>query len=174
MKIQNIIIRAAQLAAYHHNGQFRKWTNRPYIEHPARVAGRVVLLPGCTEDMVAAAWLHDVLEDTECRAQEIENACNTEVFRLVTLLTNPSNGSTAPRADRKQVDRLHLQACPRHVQAIKLADRADNLTDIGLADFRFRMLYCRESLDLIEAIGQAWPAVADEIREQCEPAQAVV
>ena len=67
----NPILRAAQFARQAHEGQRRKCNDRPYIEHPARVAARVTILPGATEAMVVAAWLHDVVEDTTVELDEI-------------------------------------------------------------------------------------------------------
>ena len=45
-------------------GQKRKYTNEPYIVHPAEVA-KLVEDVGGTQEMIAAAWLHDVIEDTQ-------------------------------------------------------------------------------------------------------------
>lgn len=59
----NKIIQAAQFAAQAHQGQARKYTGRPYIEHPGRVAARVMVLRDVAEPVVCAAWMHDVLED---------------------------------------------------------------------------------------------------------------
>ena len=42
----NLIIKAAQFAKYAHEGQVRKYTGRPYVEHPMRVAGEVSMLDG--------------------------------------------------------------------------------------------------------------------------------
>ena len=59
------IVRKAQvyaMAAHAAVGQRRKYTNDPYIVHPAEVAKIVAGVPGSTPDMVAAAWLHDVVK----------------------------------------------------------------------------------------------------------------
>jgi (p)ppGpp synthase/HD superfamily hydrolase len=61
----NLIIKAADLANIAHEGQKRKYNGRPYIEHLMRVAGRVTLLSDSTEEEIAAAWLHDVIEDCD-------------------------------------------------------------------------------------------------------------
>ena len=50
-------------AAHASIGQVRKYTGEPYPVHLAGVARRVGETPGCSEAMIAAAWLHDVLED---------------------------------------------------------------------------------------------------------------
>ena len=59
------VVRKAQvyaMAAHAAVGQKRKYTGEPYIVHPAEVAKIVAGVPGSTPDMVAAAWLHDVVE----------------------------------------------------------------------------------------------------------------
>ena len=71
----NVIIKAAQFARKAHGGQKRKFSNEPYIHHPARVAARAMLLPETTEALVCAAWLHDVVEDCGVSLQTL-----TEVF----------------------------------------------------------------------------------------------
>ena len=52
------------IAAHKAVGQKRKYTGDDYIVHPAEVAHIVDQVPGSTDEMVAAAWLHDVVEDT--------------------------------------------------------------------------------------------------------------
>jgi len=104
----NIILKAAAFARQAHAGQRRKYNDRPFIIHPARVAGRVAAHPQATETMVAAAFLHDVVEDTPHTLGEVTAEFGPEVARLVEELTNPSKGSKASRSERKQQDREHL------------------------------------------------------------------
>jgi (p)ppGpp synthase/HD superfamily hydrolase len=54
---------AAIFANNAHKGQKRKYNGRPYIEHPMRVAFAVSLIPEAEPEVIAAAWLHDVVED---------------------------------------------------------------------------------------------------------------
>jgi (p)ppGpp synthase/HD superfamily hydrolase len=63
---------AQRLARKAHDGQFDK-AGRPYIEHPARVA-TAVEAAGYGYQVVCAAWLHDVIEDTEWTAEALFNA----------------------------------------------------------------------------------------------------
>ncbi|MTJ93609.1 MAG: HD domain-containing protein, partial [Desulfovibrio sp.] len=67
-----LIARAAAFAAEAHAavGQVRKYTGEPYVEHPRAVA-RLVADAGGDDAMVAAAWLHDVVEDTRVSLDEI-------------------------------------------------------------------------------------------------------
>jgi (p)ppGpp synthase/HD superfamily hydrolase len=62
-----IVEAARALATKAHDGQFRKKSGRPYIEHPEAVVDRLIRR-GITEpETLAAGWLHDVEEDTEVR-----------------------------------------------------------------------------------------------------------
>src|SRR4051812_3189550 len=120
------IIKAARLAEEWHRGQVRKFTGRPYIEHPGRVAARITRHAGATESRVAAAWLHDVMEDCGITYKRLEAEFSVRTAVLVRELTNPSKEfPDLPRAKRKEMDRLHIASCGSGVRLIKLADRAD-------------------------------------------------
>lgn len=141
----NIILEAARFARNAHQGQFRKFSGRPYIEHPMRVAGQVSLMPGATERHVCAGWLHDVLEDTNVTYNELRYEFGGEVADLVQELTNPSKQHPElNRADRKKMDRLHLVHVSTSAKIIKLCDRIDNLRDLGWSN-DFTETYCKES-----------------------------
>lgn len=60
----SLIIKAAQLANALHRGQTRKYTNRPYIEHPIRIAGKIATFDWADEKLVATGFLHDTIERT--------------------------------------------------------------------------------------------------------------
>lgn len=161
----NIIMEAARLAREAHEGQLRKYNGRPYVEHPARVAARTALLPEATEVMVAAAFLHDVLEDTTVTSGKIVEATNIWVAGLVEWLTNPSKGMKLPREARKAMDRQHLSRAPREAKLIKLLDRIDNLREMGGASADFKRLYAKESRLLLEAIGGVDQGLAAELAD---------
>jgi len=156
----SIILKAAALAVRAHEGQKRKYSGFPYITHPARVAGRVGILPGATEEMVAAAYLHDVLEDTTVTRAEIEEATNAQVGFYVDCMTNRSKGSGLPRDQRKAMDRKHLSEVPDEVKLIKAIDRIDNLLEMDYAPSDFCKLYAEESLRLADVLGTG-PLVDD-------------
>src|SRR5690606_3806810 len=62
-KMSNLISYAHLFAAEAHLSQVRKYTNEPYILHPRAVAALARSAARCTEEMIAAAYLHDVVED---------------------------------------------------------------------------------------------------------------
>ena len=159
----NTILEAAAFARRAHAGQRRKYTDRPFIFHPARVAGRVAAHPQATEVMVAAAFLHDVVEDTPHTLEEVSAGFGSDVARLVDELTNPSKGSKAPRLERKQQDRDHLALVSVEAKIIKLVDRIDNLQEMAEAPESFREKYFEESRLLVEVIGDVDPDLKAEV-----------
>lgn len=161
----NKIISAASFAARAHVGQLRKWTGAPYITHPARVAARTMLLPSCTEATACAAWLHDTIEDCGMTWGDLEIRFGEDAANLVQWLTNPSKGSSAPRAERKRIDREHISAAPIEAQQIKLLDRIDNLSELPCTaeTAGFCQLYAEESKLLVRIIADGSPELACEL-----------
>jgi (p)ppGpp synthase/HD superfamily hydrolase len=158
-----MIIAAAVFAKRAHLGQVRKYTDRPYIEHPMRVAGRLCLIPDVTEDVVAAGWLHDVPEDCAVPFCQIGVSFNLEVAKLVFELTNPSkNYPELSRPLKKSLDRKWLKQVSRWAKIIKLVDRIDNLGELPMvhSDARaFAPIYSGESLLLAEALNDTDPII---------------
>ena len=152
-----LVLAAAGLAVKAHHGQMRRYNEKglPYVIHCFRVAEAVAEWGGC-ENHVAAALLHDVLEDTPMTKETLMaalGAANEDVVSTVVALTNPSKGSSAPRAVRKEQDRMHLINVPAHVKVIKMFDRIDNLRSLAGADPQFVSLYLEESRLLADVIG---------------------
>lgn len=157
--MKNIIITAAQLAAKAHEKQFRKYGNGiPYIIHPIRVAGLVATHPMATEEMVAAAYLHDVYEDAGYTEDDLfrHGLGGGPIPYFVRCLTNPSKQfKDKPRAERKAMDREHIRAMPWEVRLIKLADRLDNIMDMNCCPDTpkdFDRLYRSETVELYKVL----------------------
>ena len=154
----NIILRAAAVARDAHKGLERKYSGRPYITHPGRVAARASILPGATEALVAAAWLHDTVEDTDLTLWDITESFGEEVAVIVEGLTNKFDKASYPDMNRKarkkaEHERLHKET--HDVKVLKLLDRIDNLREMSPKDEGFIKLYIRESRDLLIAVGDA-------------------
>jgi len=152
---QALIIQAAQFARNAHERQKRKYSGLPYIVHPARVAGRVAVHPLADEEMVAAAFLHDVVEDTPYTLKEIEAEFGQRVAQLVNELTKPDAISHEVRSGRKGRELKQLADASQRAKIIKLLDRIDNLQDMRDAPREFVEQYCQESRNLADAIGDA-------------------
>jgi len=163
------IIKAAQFAAEAHRGQTRKYTRRPYIEHPARVAARVMMLPRVTEDTVCAAWMHDVLED--CPGVEIPAIFPPWCYNIIKELTNPSKEYPhLSRSERKAMDRNHLRNVSYWARVIKLVDRIDNVRDMRQAPSDFRQMYMHESELLREALVVPFDRLIEDLTDELQQA----
>lgn len=129
----SLILKAARFADTAHAGQFRKYTGQPYICHSMKVAGMTSLLTSVSEEMVAAAWLHDVLEDTNTPPSVLEFEFGPQVARLVEELTFDDRELKARgmnRGQRKILQFEKLRDASRAARNIKILDRIDNLADI--------------------------------------------
>jgi len=159
-----MIIKAAQFAHFYHNGQTRTYTNKPYITHPIRVAGRVATHQNATEVMVAAAFLHDVIEDCDASYNDILSSFGAEVADLILELTNDKN-AVGNRAKRKADQRTKIKASSYEAKIIKLIDRIDNLGEIPPSG-DFGVVYAKESLLLLnEALVNTDEELENELRD---------
>jgi (p)ppGpp synthase/HD superfamily hydrolase len=159
------IVRKAQvyaMAAHAAVGQRRKYTGEPYIVHPAEVARIVAGVPGSTPEMVAAAWLHDVVEDTGCTFTDIHMAFGIDIATLVGWLTDVSRPDQGNRAYRKAVDRAHTAEAPAEAQTIKLADLISNSRSIMAHDPEFARTYLEEKRLLLAVMTKGDPGLHAE------------
>jgi len=136
-------------AAHAAVAQLRKYTNEPYIVHPAEVAGIVDSVEGATFEMVAAAWLHDVVEDTGVTLEVVRAEFGDEVATIVGWLTDVSRPEQGNRAIRKAIDRAHTASAPAEAQTIKLADLISNTRSIVEHDEKFAKTYLEEKRMLL-------------------------
>ncbi len=136
-------------AAHAAVGQKRKYSGDDYIVHPMRVA-KVVEQYGGTDEMIAAAYLHDVVEDTQVKLDTITSLFGSVVADLVDDLTDVSVPSDGNRATRKSIDRQHTVQASTDAQFIKCADIIDNSWDISDNDPSFWVVYQREMVSLLK------------------------
>ena len=132
-------------------GQMRKYTADPYIVHPIRVAGIVEGFGG-NLDMISAAYLHDVVEDTAVSIDDIKDMFGAEIARIVDGLTDVSKPEDGNRAVRKAIDRVHSADASYEAQFVKCADMIDNASDIGDNDPSFNVVYRKEMVLLLEVL----------------------
>lgn len=116
-----------------HDGMFRKGSNIPYIVHPME-AGAIAASVTDDEEVIAAAILHDVLEDTSICEEEIENEFGKEVLRLVKSDSEDKREELPPEQTwkiRKQetIDYLRNKADSKE-KIIALSDKLSNIRAI--------------------------------------------
>ena len=131
--------------------QVRKYTGEPYINHPAAVVELVRSVPH-TEAMIAAAWLHDTVEDTDATLKEVTELFGVEVGAFVEMLTDISKAEDGNRAARKAIDREHTAQAMSPAKTIKLADLIDNSHSIVKHDPQFAKVYIKEKALLLEVL----------------------
>ena len=164
----DLVLRAAALAVRAHAGQRRKYAPEPYVNHPARVAA-LVTVRHPDPVLIAAAWLHDVVEDTPVGLDEISRDFGPEVAAVVAGCTNADHDESLPRAEKKRRDRARLASQPVGVKRIKLCDRLDNVRDLGAAPADFTRLYVGESRILVrEALAGADPELEATLLAWCD------
>ena len=152
-------------AAHAAVGQLRKYTHEPYIVHPAEVA-RIVRSVPHTDSMLAAAWLHDTVEDTGVTLELIRAEFGAEVADLVGWLTDVSRPDHGNRAQRKAVDRAHTAAAPAEAQTVKLADLISNTRSIVAHDPKFADVYLAEKRLLLEVMHRGDSTLMEMARRQ--------
>jgi guanosine-3',5'-bis(diphosphate) 3'-pyrophosphohydrolase len=118
---------AAAVAARAHEGQKRADGRTPYFAHPARVALTLRSVFGCDDEhALAAAFLHDVIEDTTTDYDDLAEAFGPVVADLVAALTK---NATLPETRRERDYDQRLAAADWRARLIKLADVYDNASD---------------------------------------------
>ena len=124
-KAEGIIMirKAAEFATKAHEGALRKGGKLPYIYHPMEVAQLVALMTE-DEEVIAAAYLHDVLEDTKVTAQELGHVFGSRILALVQAETEDKSLTWQ---ERKAHTIYHLKHAPQEVKILTLADKLSNM-----------------------------------------------
>ena len=127
-----IIIKAAYFAAEKHRYQQRKGSDfSPYINHPLQVANILSETGGVDDpEILAAACLHDTVEDTNTTPEELEKEFGPRVRDLVLEVTDDKE---LPKQVRKQLQIDHAPAKTEGAALIKLADKISNIKDVTTA-----------------------------------------
>lgn len=131
--------------------QRRKYTNEPYINHPAEVAALVRIVPHSVE-MIIAAWLHDTVEDTPTSLVDVYREFGKTVGSYVEMLTDTSKPKDGNRMQRKEIDRMHIARAKPAAKTIKLADVISNTRSITQHDPEFAATYLVEKEALMDVL----------------------
>lgn len=147
----NVIVRAVSLASRAHAHQKRRYSRLPYFTHCAEVAD---LVASVIQDpvVIAAAYCHDLLEDTDVSGDDLRELIGPVGAELVVWLTNEPVVPGVNRDKRKSVDRERLSRAPWEAQTIKLADMLCNAPSIADNDPEFARKYIIECRKLLEVL----------------------
>jgi (p)ppGpp synthase/HD superfamily hydrolase len=151
-----LIQKAYKYALVAHGDQKRKFTGKPYMTHPVKVA---TLLQFFFDDpkVIAAALLHDVLEDTSTTYVNLLVAFNKELADLVSEVTDVSGRWDGNRKARKEIDNHHLSKGSPEAQSIKLADIFHNLHDVVRNNPSFAYQYFSEKKETFDVLVNGHP-----------------
>lgn len=125
-----LIIDALAFASHAHRDQRRKGAEAsPYISHPIALA-RILVVEGGIEDpvVIAAALLHDTIEDCNVTQAELEAQFGAEVAGIVVEVTDDKS---LPKARRKELQVEHAMHLSQRGKLVKLADKIANVRDIA-------------------------------------------
>jgi guanosine-3',5'-bis(diphosphate) 3'-pyrophosphohydrolase len=164
--MKNLPLDAMQFARSVHRRQRRKYTNNPYADHLAEVAGIVSTVSHVHPNpqvTFATAWLHDSVEDQDVTPQELVDRFGFDVMQGVLLLSDLEKGN---RAERKAASRVRLAGAPAWVQDIKVADLISNTSSIVMHDPAFAVVYLEEKRLLLDVLTGANPVLIELAREQ--------
>ena len=127
-----MILKATEFAANKHRGQHRKGNlNTPYINHPIKVAS-VLEKVGVNDTVtLAAALLHDVIEDTDTTHSEIKNVFNQKVADIVLEVTDDKVKS---KKERKALQIETAKSLTYEAKLIRIADKICNIQDVSGED----------------------------------------
>lgn len=149
---QTLVDFAYEYAKEAHGDQVRKYTGEPYINHPVAVA-HIVLRANPSIDQIAAALLHDVIEDTPRTYEDIRDAgFQWKIADMVRELSDVSKPSDGNRKVRKEIDRNHLATISNEAKTVKLADLINNTDSIVQYGGGFARVYMAEKKLLLDAL----------------------
>lgn len=160
--MSDVVAKAAEYARVAHEeiDQRRKYTNEPYIVHPQAVVASVTDDPAT----IAAAWLHDVVEDTPVTLEQLTEEFGADIAGLVSDLTNASTLEDGNRRQRKAIDRQHTAQADPRAKTVKLADMIDNLSDIATTDPGFARVYLGEKELQLQVLTEGHPELFQRVK----------
>ena len=125
-----LLFRALAFAAHKHRDQRRKDAEAsPYINHPIALAEVLAGEGGVTDvEVLAAALLHDTIEDTDTSLAELQEQFGARIAAMVAEVTDDKN---LPKAERKRLQIEHAAGLSPGAKLVKLADKICNLRDVA-------------------------------------------
>ena len=162
--METVLEKIKELATQAHGEQRRKYTPDLYIVHPIRV---MELCRKYTQDtaQLAAALLHDVLEDTEVNQDQLMNLLSGIIsdevagrtIKLVVELTDVYVKKDYPhlnRRQRKSKEMERMEKISADAQTVKYADIIDNCLEIADHDRSFAPLFLKECKSLLNVMNK--------------------
>ncbi len=124
---------AIAFATEAHEGQFRKGTQIPYILHPLEAAAIVATMTD-NDYVLAAAVLHDVLEDTETTIEKVKELFGEKIAEYVGAESENKRENLSAESTwkiRKKETLIHLKSASKEIKMITLGDKLSNIRAIN-------------------------------------------
>ena len=156
---------AVGFAVERHAGQLRRADRAPFVMHPIEV-GALLAQAGYADEVVAAGVLHDVLEDTDTTAFELQQRFGATVSALVQAVSE--DPSISDEQERKRALRKQVALGPADAVAVFAADKVSKARELGLSvnggppaeDVAAKLGHYWASLRVVERrLGDAHPVV---------------
>ncbi|NNF15781.1 MAG: HD domain-containing protein [Gammaproteobacteria bacterium] len=123
-----VVLKAAAFAADKHRDQRRKNVEAsPYINHPLEVACLLAESGVQDEALLAAALLHDTIEDTATEYEELEREFGSDIATIVGEVTDDKS---LEKTERKRLQIEHAKTASASAKQLKIADKTCNIRDI--------------------------------------------
>ena len=158
-----LLFRALAFAAHKHRDQRRKDAEAsPYINHPIALAEVLAGEGGVSDpEVLAAALLHDTIEDTDTTPEELRREFGARIADMVLEVTDDK---TLPKAERKRLQIEHAAGITHGAKLVKLADKICNLRDVADRppakwDLQRRQEYFEWARQVIDRLRGAHPAL---------------
>jgi len=170
-----LLERALRFSSVSHRDQFRKGGEIPYITHPFAVA-LILKEHGIVEETaIAAALLHDVIEDTDCSIEELQKEFPGEVVEIVSRMTErklDEEGRKRSWHDRKQEHVRTIANAGRLSRTVFLADKLHNLSTMVYDIDRGEEIWHRFGLSAVRLI-ESYREFLRQIHCENEPMQSL-
>ena len=168
------------VAKQHHEGQFRKDGKTPYISHPQEVKEELERIGVRDRIILAAALLHDVLEDCATNSVSLFLELHTKhgiaadkaaaIVQIVEQMSSPdkhlSTQHLFKRHVRKTMMARHFRYVSPETAMIKIIDRKCNISDSKTLEPDFRALYAKETLKLVIALKSRIFGMSEDLQDK--------
>jgi guanosine-3',5'-bis(diphosphate) 3'-pyrophosphohydrolase len=153
-----LVVEAERFASGAHAsiGQLEHYTGKPYSEHTRAVA-RVVAAFICSPDVVAAAHLHDTIEDAGVLRGELAGRFGSIVANLVDEVSSKATSAMGNRAARVAYEVRRIATVSSEAKSIKCGDVIVTISSIVTRDPRFARVYVPEKRALLSSLCGAHP-----------------
>lgn len=161
---------ALSIAREKHSYQYRKFSKEMYFNHPSRVAKTIAKYTN-DENIIAAAALHDTLEDTNTSLKELDAVFGEKITSLVKELTTIKHELEKVGKANYLLNKMNKMSSGALL--IKLCDRLDNVSDFKVASQKFIDKYIKETHfilgNLTNKLTKDHKSLIKEILKQLKP-----